>query len=104
MSFIRMARDIADSMDTGAVTEDPASQKPEHVLEVIEEVMGLLHGITRYRTVPEDASLAEKAAFNKISQAVKTMYNQTEGIRLDLDEWIIDYDAARKVEESEESE
>lgn len=101
MSFVKMARGIADSMDTSAVSEDPASQKPEEVLKVIEEVMGLLHGVTRYRTVPEDASLAEKASFNKISQAVKVMYDQTEELRLDLDEWIIDYGDARKAESAE---
>lgn len=75
---------------------EAGGKTPQDFLAAIEKVQGVLHDVVRQTGVPRDASIAEHKAFSKIVRAMKAMYDQSEDIRLELDEWIIDYDDARK--------
>ena len=69
---------------------------PKDLLAAVEEVQGALHGVVQRHLVPDDATVEERRRLSAVTRAVKAMYDQAEEVRLDLDEWIIDYGEARK--------
>lgn len=77
-------------------SQDGLARTPEELLRAVGEAQGTLHRATRMAIVPEDATPEERKRLSGILRAVKAMYEQTETVRLDLDEWIIDYKEARK--------
>lgn len=70
---------------------------PEDLLKIVEEAEGLLHtAVHRMTSRPEDATREEQVKYARIERAIKALHDQSENIRLDLDEWIIDYHDARR--------
>lgn len=76
--------------------EDALKPNPGEVLSAITEVQKVLHQVVRKQVVPDDATLEERRKLGAVLTAIKAMYDKTEELRLDLDEWIIDYGEARK--------
>lgn len=70
---------------------------PRSLLQAVEEAQSVLHGAVQHAAPPGDVSIEEHKALSRIVRAVKAMHEQSEEIRLELDEWIIDYAEAREV-------
>jgi len=76
--------------------EDVQKPSPGEVLSAVTEVQRVLHQVVRKHVVPDDATPDEKRRLGAILASVKAMYDRSEEVRLDLDEWLIDYGEARK--------
>ena len=78
--------------------DDPSEYAPKRLLKAVEEAQSVLHGAGRSSFPPKDVSIKENKAYSRITRATKDMYEQSETIRLDLDEWIINYAEARETD------
>jgi hypothetical protein len=61
-------------------------------LKMIEDAEHKLHTGLRFASAPQGASLAELKAFSRLKYSIKAQYDRLEELRMDLDEWISDYD------------
>lgn len=66
------------------------------LLAAVERAEGEVHGGIRSIRHFDDASREESKKYRAIEQKAKSLYQQLEDLRLDLDEWIIDYEGARR--------
>jgi hypothetical protein len=78
------------------LAQDDRVRGPAALLKAVEGAQSALHGAVRLDVFPADATPEERRKLAGIVRAAKAMYEQTEEVRLDLDEWIIDYGEARR--------
>ena len=92
----REANRRAASLLEQALNEASDTDGAEKLLKGVEDAQGKLHAVMRQNAHPKKTSPAENKKISRIVRSVKKAHNDLEEIRLDLDEWIIDYKAATK--------
>jgi hypothetical protein len=92
----REANKKAASLLEVALNEASDTDAAEKLLKAVEDAQGELHSRMRMNAHPKNISIAENKKLSRIVRAVKKAHDDLEEIRVDLDEWIIDYKAASK--------
>ena len=64
---------------------------PAKLLKGLEDAQSALHTGLKTASVPSGVSIAMNKKFSRIKRDAKKMYEQSEDLRLALDEWIIDH-------------
>ena len=67
---------------------------PAKLLKGIEDAQSALHTGLKFASAPSGVSVAMNKKFGRIKRDVKKMLDETEDLRLVLDEWIIDHKEA----------
>ncbi len=87
---------MRQSLFETALDEGKDTDAAEKLLKGVEDAMGELHAVMRKNAHPRGGSSAENKKLSRIVRAVKKLHEDAEEVRLNLDEWIIDYKDARK--------